>query len=156
MIKMNENVMEQCVGTHFIHHNGQNLKGKLDEDVHTKNGLMKSMKAATRRDSNIVWTQEKNFYLLSSDSGTHKWCNHQTRFYESCINSEKLERTYLPQRFCVQPTFFHTNRTRGKRKGKQRRKTNCFLHASWSIRKRYTWRRRIEWRFFTTKESPLS
>ena len=51
---MNENVMEPCVGTQFIQYNGKNLNGKLDEDVHTKNGLIALIGAATRRDSNIA------------------------------------------------------------------------------------------------------
>ena len=54
MIKMNENVMELCVGTQFIQYNGKNLKRKLDEDVQTKNGLITFIGAATRRDSNIA------------------------------------------------------------------------------------------------------
>ena len=49
MIKMNENVMEQCVGTHFIQYKGKNLKRKLDEDIHTRNGLITFIGAATKR-----------------------------------------------------------------------------------------------------------
>ena len=54
MIKMNENVMEQCVETQFIQYQGKNFKGKLDEDVQKKNGLITYIWAATRRDANIV------------------------------------------------------------------------------------------------------
>ena len=41
----------------------KNVKGKLDEDVQTKNGLVTSIGAATRRDSNIAWIQEKDLYI---------------------------------------------------------------------------------------------
>ena len=55
------------------------------------------------------------------------WCNYPTVIDESCINSVKLERIYLTQRFCLQPSAHHKVWTRGGGKeSKEGRQTVFF------------------------------
>ena len=74
---------------------------KLDEDIHTRNGLIAFIAAATKRDSNIACI------YIRAIQGHTGGVTIKPELMSPCINPEKLERIYLPQRFCVQPRFYH-------------------------------------------------
>ena len=109
--------MEQCIGMQFVHSWRKHSKRKSD-DAHKKIGFVIFNKAATKRDSNIAWIQKENWCMFVQFSA-YRWCNHPTGIDESCVNSVQLERIYLSQRFCLQPSFYHKVWTRGKRKKRE-------------------------------------